>query len=759
MKNLKFLSILMLVLVLSLTACKNKHEHAYVGGKCECGEVDPNYVPPHVHEYESEVITPTCTEDGYTEHTCTCGESYKDSEVEALGHSYGEWQVVKEPTEEETGQKERICSCGEKETEVLPKLEHIHNFVEGVCKCGEVDPDYVAPIVGTPLEEIDAWIKSSYTDDLLIDKGVDVLPTTYLDKDVTITWVSSHPNRVDNTGKIVVRDTKKITEVTLTYTITNEALESMTGSLIFKLYPRSFDYMKSQFEGQFPERLQEDMSDYLETEFNKYFTITWESSDESVFTNEGYYIKPLVDTPVTITYRIEVDENHYIEDFFEMIVLGASDEEKLDIVSSWLQNEIIPDLNVTSDLTLPTSHPDHGTEIVWSTSNERVVSLDGKVTQYVFDRYIDLKAFIYSGDMIKDVTFWLKVKALDTSKMSEEQVLENFLSAIAEEELKRVTFDEYTNISQTFNSLFFFDNKWEDRIEYLIPLGAANRPGKKLASVEFIVCHDTANNNAGALGHAGYVTGSAAGSTSWHYSCGSDGIYHHVPNDEVAHHAGDGTSRGYKLLDSGIKATVERPNLTLDSEGYFCFNGVRSNLKKPSDAPANANITSSGLYYEIGPNGNYWLNDNWWSSTYRYIGNRGGNLNSIGIESMVDAGSDYMKTYRIFADLVAHLLIENNLDVLRVMQHNNISGKDCPAAIRDQGYWQHFRDLISLEKFGMEHFEGLTFEWKSGTDILSNDGYIAKVLNGVTEVKYSVVVKRNDNVVIAKEYTTKLIDS
>ena len=73
-------------------------------------------------------------------------------------------------------------------------------------------------------------------------------------------------------------------------------------------------------------------------------------------------------------------------------------------------------------------------------------------------------------------------------------------------------------------------------------------------------------------------------------------------------------------------------------------------------------------------------------------------------------------------------IIENDLDVLRVFQHNNISGKDCPAAIRDQGYWQHFRDLISLEKFGMEHFSGLTFEWKSGSDILSDDGYIAKNL-------------------------------
>ncbi len=620
------------------------------------------------------------------------------------------------------------------------------------CKDNDDNKDKVTP---TSLDEVETWIKELYSDNLVLNNDdLGTLPIKYEDKDVTISWVSSHPNRISETGQVVSRDTKKITDVTLTYTISNENDETKTGDLIFKLYPRTFEYIEGKFKAQFPERLQEDMSEYLETNFGEGFNITWSSSNEEVFTNNGEYIKPLVDTPIVISYRVEVDENHYVEDQFEMIVLGASDEEKIVIVSDWLQNEIIPDLNLTSDIVMPTTHPEQGTEIVWTTGNSRVIGLDGKVTQYVFDRYVDVRASITSGTITKDVKFWFKVKALDITKMTEAEIIENFLSAIAEEELKRVTFDEYSNISQTFNSLFFFDNVWEERIEYLIPLGAANRTGRKLGSVEFIVCHDTANNNAGAYGHATYITSTAAGSTSWHYSCGSDGIYHHIPDDEVAHHAGDGTSKGYKLIDSGIKATVERPHLTLDEEGYFCFNGKRSLIKKP--VGANQTITDSGLYYEIGANGNYWLNDNWWSESYKAIGNRGGNLNSIGIESMVNAGSDYMKTYRVFADLVAHLLVENDLDVLRVMQHNNISGKDCPAAIRDQGYWQHFRDLISLEKFGMTHFEGLTFDWKSGSDILSDDGYIKKKIDGVTEVNYSVVVKRNDDVVLSKEYTTKI---
>ena len=41
----------------------------------------------HVHKYTSTVTPPTCTEKGYTTHTCDCGKSYTDTEVKALGHN------------------------------------------------------------------------------------------------------------------------------------------------------------------------------------------------------------------------------------------------------------------------------------------------------------------------------------------------------------------------------------------------------------------------------------------------------------------------------------------------------------------------------------------------------------------------------------------------------------------------------------------------------------------------------------------------
>ena len=58
------------------------------GVTVKTGEVIPELGEEHTHSYTDVVTAPTCTEKGYTTHTCACGESYKDSYVNALGHKY-----------------------------------------------------------------------------------------------------------------------------------------------------------------------------------------------------------------------------------------------------------------------------------------------------------------------------------------------------------------------------------------------------------------------------------------------------------------------------------------------------------------------------------------------------------------------------------------------------------------------------------------------------------------------------------------------
>lgn len=75
----------------------------------------------HLHAFRITRVEPTCTKEGYTLYECSCGETKIDDYVPKKGHTFGEWQTVKEPTATAVGLKERTCTvCGEKETEQIP---------------------------------------------------------------------------------------------------------------------------------------------------------------------------------------------------------------------------------------------------------------------------------------------------------------------------------------------------------------------------------------------------------------------------------------------------------------------------------------------------------------------------------------------------------------------------------------------------------------------------------------------------------------
>lgn len=78
------------------------------------------------HDYVAVVTPPNCTEKGYTTYTCrNCSHSYKGNKVDATGHTWGEWKVIKEATTTETGKKERVCErCDYKEIAVISMISN-----------------------------------------------------------------------------------------------------------------------------------------------------------------------------------------------------------------------------------------------------------------------------------------------------------------------------------------------------------------------------------------------------------------------------------------------------------------------------------------------------------------------------------------------------------------------------------------------------------------------------------------------------------
>ena len=78
------------------------------------------------HKYTTKVVAPTCAAQGYTLHTCSkCGNSYKDTYVNATGHKFGSWTTTKTATCTTDGTQTRKCSvCGKTETKTVAKTGH-----------------------------------------------------------------------------------------------------------------------------------------------------------------------------------------------------------------------------------------------------------------------------------------------------------------------------------------------------------------------------------------------------------------------------------------------------------------------------------------------------------------------------------------------------------------------------------------------------------------------------------------------------------
>ena len=123
----------------------------------------------HSHEYNSITVSPTCTEQGYTTYTCSCGDSYVSDCLDALGHDMGEWETVIAPTCTEDGSESRSCfRCEYTETQSIVAVGHSYigtitaptcterGYTTYTCSCGDTYVSDEVPALGHTEETIPA---------------------------------------------------------------------------------------------------------------------------------------------------------------------------------------------------------------------------------------------------------------------------------------------------------------------------------------------------------------------------------------------------------------------------------------------------------------------------------------------------------------------------------------------------------------------------------------------------------------------------
>ena len=114
---------------------------------------------------------------------------------------------------------------------------------------------------------------------------------------------------------------------------------------------------------------------------------------------------------------------------------------------------------------------------------------------------------------------------------------------------------------------------------------------------------------------------------------------------------------------------------------------------------------------------------------------------SIGIETCVNVGSDFYRTWQSMGKLVASLISEYGLDISAVKQHYDFNKKDCPKTLRNNGLYPTALDLIKAELIVSEYMEDYKLEFRSlSPAYLDNTGKVIAQPKEDTRLAYEITI-------------------
>ena len=347
--------------------------------------------------------------------------------------------------------------------------------------------------------------------------------------------------------------------------------------------------------------------------------------------------------------------------------------------------------------------------------------------------------------------------------------------------------DYYADIFGSVNKLLM--NEFLKIDNTYLNLEVENKTGDyfdSMTSIEFITVHYTGNmsSTANAKANADYFVDDNA--VSIHYATGNDGVYAALPHDKGAWHSGDSGAYdvvgAFKWIPTGVaykEGDPQYPDFSVSTDFYYEINGQKTKvpmarpwnyssrgtdhiLNSDGTISSNSNFGGTGFTNRLPESfindmelpfkivdGEYYMGTTWWCYTQVYEGricSTGGNRNSLGIESCVNKGSDLWYTWQKTAQLVAKLMLDNNLDITRVRGHHFFSGKDCPQPMLENNLeiWYEFLELVEAEYELLTKYNGYTISFEShNPNIIDEHGRVIKQPNETTCVTYTVTITKD----------------
>lgn len=239
--------------------------------------------------------------------------------------------------------------------------------------------------------------------------------------------------------------------------------------------------------------------------------------------------------------------------------------------------------------------------------------------------------------------------------------------------------------------------------------------------LEYITVHYTGNMDVNATAKANADYFSWVKEVSVHYVTGNDGVFACLDDSYVSWNAGDRmTGKHLEWSATGVSAPTDgrdpAPVWGISSDGrFFTINGETTSVHVPRRQDHRTVTGTTFLYNgvecptfnQLGlpwkiVDGEYYMGSTWWcyrTTTAGALCGIGGDYNSISIESAVNPETDLWYTWHKTAQLVAKLLVDNDLDLTRVTGHHLWTQKDCPQPMleNDLEIWHEFMDMVACE--------------------------------------------------------------
>lgn len=478
-------------------------------------------------------------------------------------------------------------------------------------------------------------------------------------------------------------------------------------------------------------------------------SVEFTSSDESIATvDDKGKIVALNNGEVTITITSLSPSGAY-----DSVTIIISSPDHFDI-SYETNSYVMPNESIKLNATF-TKRDESTMEISWKSLNENVATVDntGKVTG-VASGLATIRAYLtndentYIDFVVTVLPNTLSEELMHVVKNHESNVFTRYDLGIG-----AGTPVYYADILGSVNKMLFnYDYFWDTKHKDGVMANGKHSPNldSEEYPVEFITVHYTAGMTKGSDAEATSIFFKGA-TASAHFCTGNDGIFQCLDLNVRGWHAGDGTDTKFEWYNTGVQyqeGDPRWPTWGISKNAYFTINGIETNIKVPEKKERGNEgfvtdskwLTDQGLAFKV-VDGMYYMGKTWWCYSNVWEGricSKGGNNNSIGIESAVDYGSDLWLTWQITAQLVADLMVKYDLDITRVVGHHFFAAKDCPQPLleNDLEIWWEFIEIVEAEYEVQTTFKDTEFEFNvlEGSDVVNEYGRI------IAQPKFSQVV-------------------